>query len=132
MNRNGANGTSGTIGAMVFVAMASCAASASSANAQTGLNEPPGVAVQRVSASTPGSRPDTSVVRDVRRALRRVPDLDDSDIHIRVSHGVVTLTGTVPETWQVSRAANAARPVLGVTAVRNRLKAQKGDAAASE
>ncbi|WP_321922101.1 BON domain-containing protein [Paraburkholderia guartelaensis] len=125
MNRNGANGT---IGAMVFVAIASCAAHA---NAQAGVNEPVSVAVQRVSASTPGSRPDTSVVRDVRRAIRRVPDLDDSDIHIRVSHGVVTLSGTVPETWQVSRAANAARPVLGVKAVTNRLKA-KEDAAASQ
>lgn len=129
MNRNGANGI---IGPMLFVAIASCAACASSANAQTGVNELAGVAVQRVSASTPGSRPDTSVVRDVRRALRRVPDLDDSGIHIRVSRGVVTLTGSVPETWQISRAANAARSVLGVTAVTNRLKAQKEDAAASE
>ena len=129
MNRNGANGT---IGPMLFVAIASCAACASSANAQTGVNELAGVAVQRVSASTPGSRPDTSVVRDVRRALRRVPDLDDSGIHIRVSRGVVTLTGSVPETWQISRAGNAARSVLGVTAVTNRLKAQKEDAAASE
>ncbi|MCP3726152.1 BON domain-containing protein [Paraburkholderia sp. CNPSo 3272] len=126
MNRNGANGT---IGAMVFVAIATCAASA---NAQTEGSEPAGVAVLRVSASTPGSRPDTSVVRDVRRAIRRVPDLDDSDIHIRVSRGVVTLSGTVPETWQISRAGNAARPVLGVKAVTNRLKVQKGDAAASE
>ncbi|WP_321962205.1 BON domain-containing protein [Paraburkholderia sp. J7] len=129
MNRNGANGPLGTLGAIAFVAIASCAASAGSANAQTGMNDPPGVAVQRVSASTPGTRPDTSIVRDVRRALRRVPDLDDSDIHIRVSRGVVTLTGSVPETWQISRAANAARPVLGVTAVRNQLKAQKGGAA---
>jgi len=126
MNRNGANGT---IGAMVFVAIASCAANA---NAQTGVNERAGVTVERVSTSTPGSRPDSSIVRDVRRAIRRVPDLDDSNIHIRVSHGVVTLSGSVPETWQISRAANAARPVLGVTAVTNRLKAQKGDAAASE
>lgn len=132
MNRNGANGTIGTFGAMLFVAIASCAAGAGSANAQTGVNEPPGAAVLRVSTSTPGRRPDTSVVRDVRRALKRVPDLDDSDIHIRVSHGVVTLTGTVPETWQVSRAANAARPVLGVTAVRNRLKARKEGPAGNE
>ncbi|MEM5315026.1 BON domain-containing protein [Paraburkholderia sp. JHI869] len=129
MNRNGANGS---IGAMVFVAIASCAANANNAQAQTGVNAPAGAAVQRVSTSTPGTRPDSSIVRDVRRAIRRVPDLDDSDIHIRVSHGVVTLSGTVPETWQISRAANAARPVLGVTAVTNRLTAQKGDAAASE
>ncbi|WP_322028805.1 BON domain-containing protein [Paraburkholderia sp. J76] len=129
MNKNGANGT---IGAMVVVAMACCAAGANNASAQTAANGAAGVSVLSVSASTPGTRPDTSVVRDVRRALRRVPDLDDSDIHIRVSHGVVTLTGSVPETWQISRSANAARSVLGVRTVRNRLKAQKGDEAASE
>jgi hyperosmotically inducible periplasmic protein len=77
-------------------------------------------------------RPDTSIVRDVRRALRRVPEMDDSGIHIRVSRGVVTLTGTVPETWQISRAANAARSVLGVRSVSNRLTEKKSDAPASE
>jgi len=125
VSRNGANGMSG---AMLFVAIASCAVQAS---AQTGANAA-AVTAQRVSASTPGTRPDTSIVRDVRRALRRVPELDDSAIHIRVSRGVVTLTGSVPESWQISRAGNAARSVLGVTAVTNRLTEKKGDAAASE
>ena len=125
MSRNGANGI---FGAMLFVAIASCAVEAS---AQTGVNAAD-VTAQRVSASTPGTRPDTSIVRDVRRALGRVPELDDSGIHIRVSHGVVTLTGSVPESWQISRAGNAARSVLGVTSVRNRLTEKKGEAAASE
>jgi osmotically-inducible protein OsmY len=80
-----------------------------------------------VAASPPGNRPDSSVIRDVRRALRRVPDMDDSGIHIRARLGVVTLTGWVPESWQISRAGNAARSVLGVRAVTNRLTVREGE-----
>jgi osmotically-inducible protein OsmY len=128
MNRYGAKRI---IGAMLYAAIASCVTEAS---AQSAANASAGVAVQRVSASTPGTRPDSSIVRDVRRALQRVPEMDDSKIHIRVSLGVVTLTGTVPETWQISRAGNAARAVLGVKSVRNRLTVpkEKEDGAASE
>jgi osmotically-inducible protein OsmY len=117
------------VGAMLYAAIASGVAQAS---AQSAANASADVAVQRVSASTPGTRSDSSIVRDVRRALRRVPEMDDSKIHIRVSLGVVTLTGTVPETWQISRAGNAARSVLGVKAVTNRLSAPKEDGAASQ
>ncbi|QQC66011.1 BON domain-containing protein [Paraburkholderia ginsengisoli] len=118
MNKKAAGRMSG---AMFVVAIASCA---TYANAQTGLSTPAdfGGQMLAVSTSSPGTRPDTSVVRDVRRALGRVPEMDDSEIHIRVSHGVVTLTGRVPETWQISRAGNAARSVLGVRSVRNRLE----------
>nr|WP_238538094.1 BON domain-containing protein [Paraburkholderia atlantica] len=58
--------------------------------------------------------------------------MDDSKIHIRSSRGVVTLTGTVPESWQISRAANAARSVLGVKSVRNRLTVRESDEATIE
>ncbi|WP_429574382.1 BON domain-containing protein [Paraburkholderia sp. UCT70] len=58
--------------------------------------------------------------------------MDDSEIHIRASHGVVTLTGSVPESWQISRAGNAARSVLGVKSVTNRLTVRKSDAASIE
>ncbi|MCC8394678.1 BON domain-containing protein [Paraburkholderia sp. MMS20-SJTR3] len=114
----------------VTIWMAMLASGASIAHAQSAAN-PPGGALLRVAgpSSPPGTRPDTSVVRDVRRALQRVPDMDDSTIHIRVQHGVVTLTGTVPETWQISRAANAARGVLGVRSVSNRLTLRKQHAA---
>lgn len=121
MNKKAAGRMSG---AMFVVAIASCA---TYANAQTGLSTPAdfGGQMLAVSTSSPGTRPDTSVVRDVRRALGRVPEMDDSEIHIRVSHGVVTLTGRVPETWQISRAGNAARSVLGVRSVRNRLEVRE-------
>ena len=123
MNRNGARRI---IGAMLAAAIGSCVIYA---NAQTGAGAAADAAAQMVAVSTspPGSRPDTSVIRDVRRALRRVPDMDDSGIHIRASHGVVTLTGEVPESWQISRAGNAARSVLGVRGVTNRLTVREGD-----
>ncbi|WP_311541773.1 BON domain-containing protein [Paraburkholderia sp. MM5384-R2] len=119
------------IGAMLITAIASGAAYA---NAQQGMSATAGAVAQRVAASgsPPRPRPDTSIVRDVRRALRRVPDMDDSEIHIRASHGVVTLTGSVPESWQISRAGNAARSVLGVKSVTNRLTERKSDAASIE
>nr|WP_275937521.1 BON domain-containing protein [Paraburkholderia susongensis] len=85
-----------------------------------------------VSTSRPGARSDDAIIRDVRRALRRVPEMDDSGIRIRAHRGVVTLTGTVPESWQISRAGNAARSVRGVMGVSNRLTERKKDEAAIE
>jgi hyperosmotically inducible periplasmic protein len=127
MNKRGANRTLGAIIGAVIASQVTCA------TAQTAIRIPADSTAQvmTVSSSTPGVRPDTSIVRDVRRALRRVPEMDDSGIHIRVSRGVVTLTGTVPESWQISRAANAARSVLGVKSVSNRLT-EKGHAADSD
>ncbi|WP_337999510.1 BON domain-containing protein [Paraburkholderia atlantica] len=119
------------IGATLVAAIASASAYS---NPQPGLSVTADVVAQKVAASgsPPRPKPDTSIVRDVRRALRRVPDMDDSKIHIRSSRGVVTLTGTVPESWQISRAANAARSVLGVKSVRNRLTVRESDEATIE
>jgi osmotically-inducible protein OsmY len=109
-----------TIGAMLIAAVASFA---TGSQAQTTANAPADVAVQKVGGpgTPPRNRSDSALVRDVRRALRRVPQLDDSQIHIRARFGVITLTGIVPESWQISRAGNAARSVHGVRAVTNRL-----------
>ena len=122
MNNNGATRI---IGAMLAAALASCVVCA---NAQTGVSAAADAAPQMLAVSTspPGTRPDSSVIRDVRRALRRVPDMDDSGIHIQAHRGVVILTGEVPESWQISRAGNAARSVLGVRSVTNRLKVREG------
>lgn len=118
MNESG--GAGAMIGALLVAAIAT---GATGVNAQAAVSAPASVAAQNVAVSTapPRNRPDSSLIRDVRRALRRVPHLDDSGIHIRASLGVVTLTGTVPESWQISRAGNAARSVHGVRAVSNRL-----------
>jgi osmotically-inducible protein OsmY len=128
MNRNGA---SRKFGAMLVTVIASCA---TYANAQAVVSTP-GVAGARmvaVSTSSPGSRSDDAIILDVRRAIRRVPDMKDSGIHIRAHRGVVTLTGSVPESWQISRAGNAARSVRGVRGVSNRLTEKKKDVAAIE
>jgi len=121
MNIHGAGRLFGVVFAAAVASGAICA------NAQTAVSAPADPALQRVAARTspPGTRPDTSIIRDVRRALRRVPDLDDSEIHIRASRGVVTLTGWVPQTWQIARAGRAARSVHGVRALTNRLKARE-------
>ena len=118
---------SAMIGAMLALAIAGYAAAAS---AQT---PPAGVTKLKVAgpAAPHHNRPDTSIIRDVRRAFRRVPQLDDSAIHIRSSLGIVTLTGSVPQTWQISRAGNAARSVHGVRAVTNRLTSAEGDPTAA-
>jgi osmotically-inducible protein OsmY len=118
MNRSGADGI---IGATLVAVVASCA---TCANAQTAASPPAFEAAHMLTVATspPGSRSDDAIIVDVRRALRRVPDMDDSMIHIRSHRGVVTLTGTVPETWQISRAGNAARSVRGVRGVQNRLQ----------
>jgi len=117
------------IGTALVALIASCA---SYANAGEVMSAPAGEAapMMRVSTSPPGRRADDAIILDVRRALRRVPDLDDSGIRIRARRGVVTLTGTVPESWQISRAGNAARSVRGVTGVSNRLTERKKNVAA--
>jgi osmotically-inducible protein OsmY len=118
------------IGAMLAIAIAGYAAGAS---AQTRAVAPAGAIALKVAgpAAPHRNRPDTSIIRDVRRAFRRVPQLDDSEIHIRSSLGIVTLTGSVPQTWQISRAGNAARSVHGVRAVTNRLTSAEGDPTAA-
>ncbi|MGF6574061.1 hyperosmotically inducible protein [Paraburkholderia sp. GAS333] len=107
---------------------------AAGANAQTagGASTITASPMVQVSTSPPGSRSDDAIILDVRRAIRRVPDMVDSAIHIRAHRGVVTLTGWVPESWQISRAGNAARSVRGVRGVSNRLTAKKHHVAAIE
>lgn len=124
MNRGIANKTIGASVAAVVAIGALTANAQSTADTAPGTTTNTAITTAATTGAPPRHRPDAQIVRDVRRAVRRVPDLDDSQIHIRASHGVVTLSGTVPETWQVSRARNAARSVRGVTAVRNRLTVQ--------
>jgi osmotically-inducible protein OsmY len=128
MNRNDASRRFSATLIAVIASFAACA------HAQTVISPPAIMAAQMVpvSASPPGSRSDDAIILDVRRAIRRVPHMVDSAIRIRAHRGVVTLTGWVPESWQISRAANAARSVRGVTGVSNRLTARKKHVATIE
>ena len=114
------------IGAMAAVAMAICA---TCADAQTTGGTDNGVPAQSSpmqtaspsSSSSSRPRSDSQIVRDVRRAFTRTTGLNSSAIHVKSRHGVVTLTGRVPQRSQIARAGNAARSVRGVRSVSNRL-----------
>ena len=57
----------------------------------------------------------------VHDALTEEPWLDATDIHVEVSGGVVTLTGTAPSEDGVARAGKTAAEVNGVSEVMNLL-----------
>jgi hypothetical protein len=68
------------------------------------------------------TRRDARIEEDVNEALTRDPALDASDIEVRVSGGVVELSGTVADRWAKRRAYDDAEDCSGVREVNNRLK----------
>lgn len=62
---------------------------------------------------------DSDIKRDVEAELRWSPDIDDTDIAIKVNGGEVTLTGFAKNYMEKYQAEIAARRVKGVTAVAN-------------
>jgi osmotically-inducible protein OsmY len=68
------------------------------------------------------TRRDARIEEDVNEALTRDPALDASDIEVRVTNGVVELSGTVADRWAKRRAYDDAEYCPGVREVDNRLK----------
>lgn len=64
-------------------------------------------------------RPDNEIKRDVDAELRWTPDVDDTDIAVKVTGGEVTLTGFARNYLEKYRAEIAVRRVKGVAAVAN-------------
>jgi len=62
---------------------------------------------------------DNDIKRDVDAELRWTPDVDDTDIAVKVNGGEVTLSGFVPSYLQKYHAEIAVRRVKGVAAVAN-------------
>lgn len=114
------NGTSRILGAIAAVSLAICA---TYANAQTSGGTPNDASAQSqpITTSSSRARSDSQLVRDVRRAFTRTTGLNSASIHVQARHGVITLTGHVPQRSQIQRAGNAARSVRGVRSVSNRL-----------
>ncbi|WP_408323449.1 BON domain-containing protein [Paraburkholderia strydomiana] len=114
------NGTSRIVGAIAAVSLA---IGATCAFAQTpgGMPNDASAQNQPVTTSSSRARTDSQLVRDVRRAFTRTTGLNSASIHVQARHGVVTLTGSVPQRSQIQRAGNAARSVRGVRSVTNRL-----------
>jgi osmotically-inducible protein OsmY len=65
---------------------------------------------------------DTKIERDVAEELRWSPELEDEDIAVKVSSGVVTLTGFVATLRERAAAERAAKRVTGVRALANDLQ----------
>jgi len=70
-------------------------------------------------------RPDERIFDDVCDLLTQDPDLDASDIEVRVSDGEVILEGVVESRWAKRLAEDIADSVPGVRDVHNRLRANR-------
>lgn len=66
-------------------------------------------------------RAETEIKRDVEAELRWAPDVDETDIAVKVTGGVVTLSGYAKSYFEKYRAEAAVKRVVGVTAVANDL-----------
>jgi osmotically-inducible protein OsmY len=64
-------------------------------------------------------RTEQDIKKDVAQELLWAPDLDEKDIAVNVTGGVVTLTGFVRSYLQKNAAESAAKRVLGVAALAN-------------
>jgi len=64
-------------------------------------------------------RSDIDIKRDVEAELKWSPDVDDTDIAVKVNGGEVTLSGYVRNYFETYRAEVAAKRVKGVAAVAN-------------
>jgi osmotically-inducible protein OsmY len=67
-------------------------------------------------------RTDADLCRDVTEELRWTPTLDEKDIAVKVSEGVVTLTGYVKSLEEAHAAERAVKRVAGVRAIANDLE----------
>ena len=71
-------------------------------------------------------RSDERIREDVSEALARHPDIDASDLEVRVENGEVTLSGVVEDRREKRLAEDIAEDVFGVEDVHNELKIRHG------
>jgi osmotically-inducible protein OsmY len=71
-------------------------------------------------------RSDSDLRRAVEAELRCHPQVDDTEIVVRVRDGVVTLTGYARNLFDKYGAEDAVKRVAGVTAVTNDIDLQRG------
>jgi len=72
-------------------------------------------------------RSDERITEDVNEALYQDPDLDASEIEVKVENGVVTLSGTVTERHFKRLAEDIVERCSGVNDVHNQLRVQRQD-----
>jgi osmotically-inducible protein OsmY len=66
-------------------------------------------------------RSDADIFRDVTDELRWTPTVDDKDVSVKVTDGIVTLTGYVKSLEEAASAVRAAKRVAGVRALADEL-----------
>lgn len=95
-----------------------------------GFGDRQGTAIGRPNYSGRGpknwKRSDERIIDDINERLARDPDLDATDVDVRVSNGVVTLAGVVEDRGEKRRAEDIAEDVFGVDDVHNELKVRHG------
>lgn len=72
------------------------------------------------------SHADTDIQRHVESELFACPDLDETDIAVKVANGTVTLTGYVRNFLDKYGAEDAVRRVRGVSTVINAIRLNPG------
>ena len=71
-------------------------------------------------------RSDERILEELSDRLMTHPDVDASDIEVRVANGIITLTGTVPDRHQKRIADLIAEDIVGVDDVHNELRVRHG------
>lgn len=71
-------------------------------------------------------RSDERITEEINERLARDPDIDATDVDVRVNSGVVTLSGVVEDRGEKRRAEDLAEVVFGVDDVSNELKVRHG------
>jgi hyperosmotically inducible periplasmic protein len=81
---------------------------------------------QRMGAAAASKPDDATITSKVKAAIAADKDLGTSQIEVRTSSGVVTLSGPAPSARASDRATEIARDIDGVTSVKNRLTIKAG------
>ena len=71
-------------------------------------------------------RPDDRIRDEVNEELARHPEIDATEIDVKVQNGEVTLTGKVEDRHQKRLAEDVAERAFGVTDIHNQLKVDQG------
>jgi len=71
------------------------------------------------------TRSDERIKEDICERLTEHPELDATDLEVKVHNGEVTLTGTVNERWNKRIAEDLAESVSGVKQVQNQIRFQE-------
>jgi osmotically-inducible protein OsmY len=78
------------------------------------------------------TRSDDRIKEDICERLTDNPEIDATDIEIRVQNGEVTLTGTVDERWTKRMAEDIAESVSGVKQIQNQIRFQENQSPQSQ